>query len=137
MLGFFSFLVLATLCVIYLGKSFSGKNALLDKVNSILAPHMDKLPMVALAYGLFASFVTPMAVLNGTDMMIRLAANVLIVLMALPYVFDKLIANYQEKINAAVLEELRHLVDWSNRNAKTVTYVALFVGVLLFATLLR
>ena len=121
----------------YLGKVFAGKNASLDKMNASLAPLSDKLMMVGLAYGIFASFVTPMTVLSGTDMIIRLVANILLVLMCLPHVFDRLVANHQDKINTAVLEELRHLIDWANRHVKLVTYIALFATVLLFATLLR
>ena len=137
MLAFISFILLLTLTATYLGKVFAGKNAGLDKVNALVSPHIEKIALIGLAYGIFAAFVTPMTVLNGADMMIRLAANILIILLCLPNVFDKLVANYQDKLNSAVLDEMRHLVDWANRNAKMVTYVALFVAVLLFATLLR
>ena len=71
------------------------------------------------------------------DLFIRLVANMLIVLMALPFVFDKISPMIQEKTNEVVVEEISKFIAGIKNKEKYIGYFALVICALLFAVVFK
>ena len=76
-----------------------------------------------------------------SEMLIRLSANVIIILMALPFVFDSILAKLDEKFhekmqrNQAIINEGKHFVEWVTRKEEYIGYVGVVISLLLFAVI--
>jgi hypothetical protein len=129
-------LVLA-FAALYLSRSLEKKPEALVRVVDKINPHIDIIALWGAAYGAVCFFLSLLMHLSAVDMLVRLAANGLVVLMALPFIFEKLAGKYADKVNPAIMDEARNFVSWIVRNEKAFGYAGTAAGVLLFVVLFR
>lgn len=136
-MGLVTFFFILVFTALYLSKSLENKPAFLIQAVEKIEANLDKVSLYGAIYGLIAALMTLIMVYSGTEMLIRLISNILITLMALPFVFDRAALNFQEKINPAILSEARSLVGWVSKNEKAIGYAGAVCSLLLFAVLFR
>lgn len=129
------FLVIFTL--LYLSKSLQNKPQLMTQAVEKITDNLDQVSLWGAIYGLAAAVLTLIMIYSGAEMLIRLASNVLIVLMTLPFVFDRALAKFQEKLNPVIVTESRNLVGWITKQEKYIGYAGAVCSLLLFAILFR
>ncbi len=88
-------------------------------------------------YAIAAALFTLLLPLDPQGLLIRFFANVVAALMILPFVVEKAVVKYKDKVNAAILQELANLAAWVVRNEKYFTFVGAGFAVLLFFVLFR
>jgi hypothetical protein len=136
-MGLITFFLLGAFSLLYISKSIPNKPAFVDKAVTAIADNIDKLAMIGVIYGLIAAFLTPLTNMGVIDMLVRLLANLMIVILALPYTFDKIVAKYQEHLNGPIVEEFSILVKRIVRQEKLFGIIGTSLTVLLFAVIFR
>ena len=138
-MGLVSLFFIVALTLLYLSKIMEGnKPEFVDKAAGKIRENLDAFSLWALGYGVVAFVLTPVMIRYfGTDMVIRLLANLMIVAMALPHALELVLAKYAGKINNKIAEELRNFVGIVTRHEKIVGYAGAVCAVLLFAVLFR
>jgi hypothetical protein len=134
-MGLISFALICAFTLLYLSSAIPNKPAFIEKTLAFIKQHLNYIAMGGLIYGFVAFCITPlMTVLSATEVFIRMAANFLIVVMAIPYTFERLIAQHETKINAAILKEIRNIVTGISAKNKVIGVSGAVLGLLLFAT---
>lgn len=136
-MGLITFLLLGAFSLLYVSKSLQKKPEFVDKAVAAITRNIDNLAMGGVIYGLVAACLAPIMIANSTEMLLRLLANILVVVLALPHVFDKLAAKFEGKLNAAIMQEVRSAVGWISAKEKLVGIAGAIVTVLLFGVLFR
>ncbi len=136
-MGLVTLILLLAFTALYLSKSLEKKPELLMQGVQKMTDHLDQLALWGAIYGVIASILVLIMVSSGGDMLIRLLANVLIVLMALPFVLERQLPKFQEKMNPAITEEIKHGAAWIIKREKYVGYAGAAISLLLFAVLFR
>ena len=117
-MGLITFCALAAFTLLYLSASIKKKPPAVEKALVLIKANMNYLGAGCVLYGFFAAFVTPLTVYSAVDMIVRLVANLLLIVMAGPYAFTTYESKVAAKINGAILDEMKHLVYWPTRNEK-------------------
>ncbi len=137
-MGLITLLLVVAFTALYLSKSLEKKPEMLVRVTEKITPHIDQVALYGAAYGVVAAVLTLIMHYNTVEgMLARLASDVLICAMALPFIFDQLAAKYRGKVNVVILDELRNLVGWVSRNEKIVGYAGGVCSLMLFAVLFK
>jgi hypothetical protein len=123
--------------VLYLSKSLEKKPEFVSQAVTKINDHLDKVSLYGAAYAAIAALLTLIMVYGGGDMFVRLTANIMIILMALPFVFEKMMPKFQEKMNPVIIEEAKNVVGWVTKQEKYVGYAGAVISLLLFAVLFR
>ena len=136
-MGLITLLFLLALTLSYFGKFWEGKPdfiaGIIDKINA----NMSQVALWGALYGLVMIVLTLVMGYSGGDMIVRFLANLMIVIMALPFVFERLLAKFESKINPAIATELRNIVGWITRQQKYVSYAGLALCLILFGAVFR
>ena len=136
-MGLVTLVFLLAFTALYLSKSLEKKPAVMTQAVEKIAANLDKVALWGAGYGAVAAILSLVMGYSGGDMLVRLVANIMIVLMALPFVFEHLLPKFQEKANPAIIEETKNLVGFVTKQEKYVGYVGAGAGLLLFAVLFR
>jgi len=137
-MGLITLLLLGTFTLLYVSKAVPKKPEYMQKALAFISENMRYLAMAGVIYGLIAVCLTPiMRNVVPLDMFIRMWANVLLALMALPYCFERIISHHKEKINSAILGEVRGLVNTVIAWEKIVGIIGVVTCLALFATVFR
>jgi hypothetical protein len=136
-MGLITLVLVLAFSLLYLSKSLEKKPAAMSQAVDKINMHIDQLAFWGAIYGLVMAILTLIMGYSGSDMFVRLLANIMIVVMALPFVFDRLLAKFGEKVNPAIQEEAKNIVGWITKQEKYIGYVGAAIGVLLFAVLFR
>jgi hypothetical protein len=137
-LGLVTLAFLIAFTLFYIGKSMTKKPEWLGKAVDNIVAHLDTIAFWGVIYGLVA--IVLVVLLGNYDallLFVSLIANVLVIVMALPFSFEKLSAKLEPKANAAVAETLRDLVGGVSRNEKYIGYAGAVIAFLMFAVLFR
>lgn len=134
-MGLISFILICAFTLLYLSAAITNKPPVVEKMLAFIKQHLNYIAMAGLIYGFVAFCLTPITVSPASSAFIRMAANALIVVMAIPYTFEKLIAQYEGRINAAILKEVRNIVTGISAKAKIVGGAGAVLALLLFATI--
>lgn len=134
-LGLVSLAFLLIFSLLYVSKGIEKKpEAMTKAVDKILA-NLDMLAFLGTIYGLVAAILAPILLNYIPFLFVSLLANVTIIVMALPYAFEKLTSGYEEKINAAMMESLRGMMSTVTNNDKIIGYSGSAIAFLLFAVM--
>ena len=136
-MGIITLLLLGAFTMIYLSSSIPKKPPFFEKALNFLFENMKYLGIGGLGYGLIDAVITPIQVPNYDYMVVRLLADVVRVMMALPFCFDKIIAKYKDKINAAIVQEVAGSVEWVRNKDKYVGGAGAVLCILMFAFIFR
>lgn len=136
-MGIITLLLLGAFTLIYASEWIPKKPPFVEKAISFLFDNMKYLGIGAFIYGLIDAIITPLQVPNVDYMVVRLLSDMLIVIMALPFCFDKLVAKHKEKMNEAVLQEFSGSISWVRNNAKIVGAAGIVMTILMFAFVFR
>ena len=118
LLGLITFCALAAFTLLYLSASIKKKPPAVEKALVLIKTYMNYLGAGCVIYGFVAAFMTPLMVHSAVDMIVRLVANLLLVVMSGPYAFTTYEGKIAAKINGAILDEMKHLVYWPTRQEK-------------------
>jgi hypothetical protein len=137
-MGLITLIVIIAFTAFYLGRSMEGNRPeQLTLVVDKMIAHIDLIAKWSGIYGVAAAALTLVMRYTPGDMLIRLVCNVLICLMALPFIFNRLTEKYHGKVNAAIMEEAKNVVGWISRNEKYVSYIAAACSAILFFTIFK
>ena len=113
----------------------------LVRVAEEVETRIDPLAMWVLVYALASIFLTPFFVTGTLDVLVRLWAGIMLLLLALPegtpQVLRTLASRTGEQANEAIAESLNDIVQGVGRHHKTLGYIGLAVALVLFAILFR
>jgi hypothetical protein len=136
-MGLITFVLLCAFTLLYLSSAIANKPPFVEKTLAFIKQNLNYLAMGGLAYGFVAFCITPIMVALPLDMFVRMAGNALIVVMALPFSFDKLVADHEAKVNAAIMKEMRNFLTAISAKDKYFGMAGGIVALLLFATIFR
>lgn len=136
-MGLITLAFLLSFTILYLSKTMEKKPALAARAVETITTHLDKIALWGAGYGIVGALLTLVMVYGGGDMFIRLIANIMIFLMALPFVFEQMLPKFQEKMNPAIIEEAKNIVGFVTKQDKYIGYAGAVVSLLLFAVLFR
>ena len=136
-MGLVTFLLLGAFTLLYMEATIEKKPDFVVKAVSFLRENLDRLSIITLIYALIAALITPIMVWSGVDMIVRLSANVMLIVMTLPLCYDRIVAKAQPGENSVLFRELGNVVRKINAREKLVGTIALVVLILLFAVLFR
>lgn len=134
-MGLISFVLICVFTLLYLSSAIPNKPAFVEKTLAFIKLHLNYIAMGGLAYGFIAFCITPIAGYAASDVFIRMAANALIVVMAIPYTFEKLIIQHEGNINKAILKEVRNIISGIGNKSKLIGGAGAVLALLLFATI--
>jgi hypothetical protein len=137
-MGLITLLLLGTFTLLYVSKSVPKKPEYMQKALTLISENMRYLAMAGVIYGLVAACLTPiMRNVMPMDMFVRMWANILLAMMALPYCFERIVSSHKDKINSAILGEVRGLVNAVIAWEKIVGIVGAVTCLVLFAMVFR
>ncbi len=127
LLGLITLCALAVFSLLFLSSSLPKKPAPLEKAVAVIKRKIDDIAVITLLYGFFATFAVPVLMAgmlsSGASiagMLLPMVANLLLVVMALPYAFHRFEPSLKEKANTAIMTEVHNLVGWITTNEKYV-----------------
>src|SRR5436190_862191 len=132
-MGLVTLAFLLAFTALYLSKSLEKKPEFVNQAVTKINDHLDKVSLYGAVYAVVAALLTLIMVYGGGDMFVRLTANIMIILMALPFVFEKMMPKFQEKMNPVIIEEAKNVVGWVTKQEKYVGYAGAVISLLLFA----
>ncbi len=113
----------------------------LVKVSDELTARIDPVAMWVLAYALLSIFLTPFFVSGTLDVLVRLFASIMLLLLALgegaPQLLRAINDRTGEQTNEAIAESLNDIIQGVIRHQKLLSYIGIAAAVLLFAVLFR
>lgn len=133
-MGLITFVLICTFTLLYLSSAIPNKPPFIEKALAFIKQHLNYLAMGGLIFGFLAFCITPISVQGAGNMFIRMLANALIVVMAIPYTFEKLIAQHESKINAAILKEVRNIIGAISAKDKYIGGAGAILALLVFGT---
>jgi formate/nitrite transporter FocA (FNT family) len=136
-MGLITLLFLLAFTVLYLSKSLEKKPELLAQAAEKIDAYINDIALWGVCYGFIVALLTILMNYNGADFLVRFFANIWVVIMALPYVFERGVDKFREKMNSAIIEESRKMISWISRKEKYVGYAGAVLSVLLFAVVFR
>lgn len=136
-MGLITFFLLGAFSLLYISNSIPNKPAFIDKAVSLISENIEKLAIVGVIYGLVAAFLTPLMVFGVVDILARLFGNLMIVILALPFTFDKIVAKYPETLNGPVVDEFGILIKRITRQEKLFGIIGTVLTVVLFAVIFK
>ncbi len=142
-MGLITLIFLLVLTSFYLSKSLKKKPEFLVQVIEKITTHVDVIAVWGAIYGVIAAALTIIMAFGPTEMLLRLIANVMIIVMALPFVFDRIVAKLDEKFhekmqtNLAIVREAKNLVESVTRQGEYVGYAGALVSLFLFAIVFK
>lgn len=136
-MGFITLIVLVVLTLIYMGKFWDSKPAFIAKAAAVIDEHAEKVAFWGGAYALVAFLLTLALGYSGGDMIVRLAANALVFLMALPLAMEEVTRHLGGKLGPSVMDEVRNLGAWATRQEKYLGYAGVAVSLILFGSVFR
>ncbi len=136
-IGLISLAFLVAFTMLYLSKSMASKPKFMEDVVAKISANIETLSFWGVLYGLGAGLLSMIMARDPMELFIGFAAHVFLIVMALPYSFDRLSAKCAGKVNEAIMSETKSLVGWFTRQEKYIGYAAVAVAVLYFAVLFR
>ncbi|MCK4946641.1 MAG: hypothetical protein KAS59_10320 [Alphaproteobacteria bacterium] len=140
-MGLITLVLLLAFTVLYLSKFLKKKPDILTQVVEKITEHIDVIAVWGVLYGIIATSMTIIMTFGPAEMLLRISANVMIILMSLPFVFDRIVEKLDEKfhekmrMNPAIVKEAKHIVEWVTRKGECVGYTGVVVSLLLFAVI--
>lgn len=127
--------LLGVFALIYLSNSIKGPA--LEKIMGFIRPLVDNLAVLGVCYGIVAAFATPLMLATPKYMFVVMLANVVLIVVSLPYMLHKFEKSLENKANAAVLGEIRSSLGFITNNEKIFGIVAAAFAAGIVAALLR
>jgi hypothetical protein len=115
--GLITLALLALFSLLYLSSSIPNKPPFIVKTLAWMQKNLNHLALAGVIFGFLAACLTPLRVYRAADMILGMLANITLVMMALPYMFDRFKAKHGAKMNRAIMEELTSLVGWIQQKA--------------------
>ena len=136
-MGLITFFFVVAFALLYLSRSLDKKPDFIDKAAAKMSENIDNLALWGVIYGFVAAIFVLISENTGLDIVVRLFANVMLIVMALPFCAEKIFTKVEGKLNAAVLENLRDLISSMVRKEKAIGYTGAASAVVLFAVMFR
>jgi hypothetical protein len=133
--------LLLVFCAVPLRERMAHPPVWLVRLTDWVAVRIDPMAMWVMIYALASIFLTPFFVTGTLDVLVRLFAGIMLLLLVLPEAVPQLIRQLQsrsgEAVNEAIAESLGDIIEAIARHRATLAYAGLLVAALLFAVLFR
>jgi hypothetical protein len=133
LVGLISLLLLGAFSLLYVSKTLGTKPEFVTKAVDFITKNIDTLALVGLVYGLFAILMTPVVTYGAAGILVRMLCNIVLVVLTMPYAFEKIVAKSEGKINEAIASEFRNFINWTAGQEKIMGYSGAVATVMLFA----
>ncbi len=137
LIGLLSLVLLVAFTMLYLGKGMATKPKFMEEAIAFITARIQVISFYGAIYGVLAASLFVLLAWDHTARLVGLFANVLIVMMALPFAFEQIAAKFEGKINTAILEEARSVIGFVTRKEKIFGYVGAAASLVLFAVVFR
>lgn len=133
--------LLLLFCALPMRESMTHPPIWLVRLTDWLQVRIDPFAMWSMIYALVSIFLTPFFVTGTLDVLVRIFAAILLMLLSMPEGVPQLLRSLQartgEAANEAIVESLGDIIDGIARYRVIVAYVGIVVAALLFAVLFR
>lgn len=136
-MGLLTLFFLICFTLVYLSKAWDEKPGFIAKVTDKISENLETISLWGMIYGFAAVLLTLIMAYTPGHLVIRVIANALIVLMALPYAQDRVMAKLQGKVNPAILDEVRSFAGWITARERMVGYAGAAFSLILFGAIFR
>ena len=136
-MGLITLVLLAAFAMLYLSKSIGAKSEIIAGIVAKIEENLDQFTLWSAVYGLAGAVLSLTMDFNGSDMFIRFFANVMIVILASPFVFDKICLKLPASTNPIIIRETGNVIKFVSRNEKYFGYIAAAAAGLLFAAVFK
>lgn len=106
--------LLATFSLIYVSSAF--KTPVVEKIMTVLRPLVDNLSIAGVIVGFLGACIIPLKVALPKLMFIYMLANIVLLILSLPYMLHKFERKLEGHTNAAILAELRNSLGFITNN---------------------
>lgn len=134
-------ILLLLFCALPLRAAMQAPPQWLARVSDELTARIDPLAMWVMVYALLSIFLTPFFVTGTLDVLVRLFAGIMLLLLALPHGGPQLMRVAAERnggqSNEAIAESLTDIIQGIARHHTLLGYIGMAAAVLLFAVLFR
>lgn len=127
--------LLCLMALIYLSNSI--KSPAMEKLMGFIRPLVDNISVISVAYGIVAACATPLMIATPKYMFPVMLADVMLIIVSLPYMLHKFERSLENKTNAAVLGEIRSSLSFITNNEKIFGILAACFAAGVVAALLR
>ena len=135
-LGLITILFLIVFSLLYISKALGSKSESMTKAVNRITDNLDQLAFWGVIYGLIATVLCPILIsMNMLFLFVSLLGNITLIVLALPFAFERFIAKKAETMNAAILENLREIVVSITAREKILGYVGGGVAFLMLAVM--
>lgn len=133
--------LLLVFCTLVLHPRLSAPPHWLTRVRTETEARLDPLAMITMIYALFGILLSPFFAYYPFDIMARLFANVILLLLALPAGAEQLVRHFSsrspEATNEAVMESLGDIINGFARWQQVLAFAGLAAAVLLVFSMAR
>ncbi len=135
--GFITIFFLGIFSLLYISKAIGAKSEGMRKAADRITDNIDNLAFFGLIYGVLAAFLSPILIqMNMVFILVSLLSNLTIVVMALPFAFERMIKKKEETMNAAILDGLREIVAGIAARQKVLGFVGAGLATVMFLLIL-
>lgn len=113
--GLITLALLALFSLLYLSNAIPNKPPFIVKTLEWMQKNLNHLALAGIIFGFLAVFITALDIRNPVGMILGMVANITLIMMALPYMFDRFKNKHGEKFNKAIMDEVTNLVGWIRR----------------------
>lgn len=133
---------LAAFSLIYLSAAMPKKSPGLEKALAAIKKNIDLISTVAAAYGLVAFLAQPIFMSGlpmslAAYMLLPMLANLVLIIMALPYMFHKIEPLIEKRLNTAIFSELKGAISGITEKEKIFGYAGAGLAFILLLIMLR
>lgn len=130
-------ILLGALSLLYISKGLKSKPDFITKAVDFIAANIEWIALWGIIFALVAMLVTPFSNYFAIDVFSRIFANLMIIVLALPFSLEKMLAKAGDKMNEALAEVLRDITAAILRYEKTIGIVGACAAAFLFAVVFR
>lgn len=137
-MGLITLVFLLAFTALYLSKSLEKKPEFVNQAVEKINTNLDKVALWGAAYATIGVFLTLIIGYSSAGgMLVRLLANIMVIVMALPFIFEQLLPKFEAKVSAGVVEKTRAAIACVTKQEKYIGYAGGVISLLLFAVLFR
>jgi hypothetical protein len=126
-----TFILVSAFTLLYLGNAIPKKPAPVEKAITMIKENINYLAMGGVIFGVIAVLIVPLMYYHPVVIFTNMFADLVLILMAAPFAFERILKDHEAKINTAILGELKKFMGWITGHSTIVGGVGVLAAVLL------
>ena len=136
-LGIITLFFLLCFTLLYINKTLVEKPSWLNQAAEKITSSIDVIAFWGLVFSVISAILAPLVLWGTVRVLTIFLSDVLLFLMALPYISEHMMARYGGKLPAKVTGELKNVALAVKRHEKEIGYAGAALSFLLFVVLFR